>query len=87
MKLIEYQNMRGGRVVFQEIAKPAAQEWSSALHAVGTLYLLIHFLACFFPCLARNGGGGCAPLGQFRQRPLPWRGLAGYTPAGATSYT
>ena len=62
MKLIEYQNMRGGRVVFQEIAKPAAQEWSSALHAVGTLYLLIHFLACFFPCLARNGGGLC-PLG------------------------
>ena len=46
MKLIEYQNMRGGRVVLQETAKnffrgvlgtakPAAQEWSSALHAVG----------------------------------------------------
>merc|ERR1712170_7248 len=34
MKLIKYQNMRGGRVVFQEIAKPVAQEWSSALHAV-----------------------------------------------------
>ena len=44
MKLIKYQNMRGGRVVFQEIAKPVAQEWSSALHAVGMLYLLIHFL-------------------------------------------
>ena len=45
MKLMEYQNMRGGRVVLQETAKDffrgvltaklAAQEWSSSLHAVG----------------------------------------------------
>ncbi len=35
MKLINYQNMRGGRVLFQDIARPATQEWSSALHAVG----------------------------------------------------
>jgi len=34
MKLIEYQNMRGGRVVFQDVAKPQAQEWNSALHAI-----------------------------------------------------
>merc|ERR1712020_155150 len=32
-KLISYQNMRGGRVVFQDIQKPIAQEWNSALHA------------------------------------------------------
>ena len=44
MKLIEYQNMRGGRVVFQEIAKPAAQEWSSALHAVGMYVVCTYFL-------------------------------------------
>jgi ferritin heavy chain len=34
MKLIDYQNMRGGRVVFHDINKPVAQEWSSALHAI-----------------------------------------------------
>merc|ERR1711973_57282 len=33
-KLISYQNMRGGRVVFQDIQKPIAQEWNSALHAI-----------------------------------------------------
>merc|ERR1711996_33606 len=33
-KLINYQNMRGGRVVFQDIGKPVAQEWNSALHAI-----------------------------------------------------
>merc|ERR1712036_180465 len=33
-KLISYQNMRGGRVVFQDINKPVAQEWNSALHAI-----------------------------------------------------
>jgi len=32
-KLIDYQNMRGGRVVFKEIAKPSADEWGSALEA------------------------------------------------------
>lgn len=34
MKLIEYQNMRGGRIVFQDIAKPNKTEWNSALEAV-----------------------------------------------------
>ena len=34
MKLIEYQNKRGGRVVFQDVAKPERQEWDSALQAV-----------------------------------------------------
>ncbi len=34
MKLVKYQNMRGGRVVFQDIAKPSVQEWSSPLEAV-----------------------------------------------------
>merc|ERR550525_1546294 len=33
-KLINYQNMRGGRVVFQDIQKPIAQEWDSAEHAI-----------------------------------------------------
>ncbi len=33
-KLIEYQNARGGRVVFQDVAKPNKAEWDSALEAV-----------------------------------------------------
>merc|ERR1712142_138247 len=34
MKLIEYQNMRGGRVVFQDVAKAKTDDWTSALNAV-----------------------------------------------------
>merc|ERR1712226_1707840 len=34
MKLIKYQNMRGGRVVFQNITKPNTDDWDSALSAV-----------------------------------------------------
>merc|ERR1711910_109064 len=30
-KLISYQNLRGGRVVFKEIAKPSADEWGTAM--------------------------------------------------------
>jgi len=33
-KLIDYQTMRGGRVVFREIAKPTMDEWGSALEAI-----------------------------------------------------
>jgi len=33
-KLIKYQNMRGGRVVFREIAKPTCDEWGSAMEAI-----------------------------------------------------
>jgi len=33
-KLMDYQVMRGGKVVFQDIAKPATMEWGSALQAV-----------------------------------------------------
>lgn len=32
--LIKYQNKRGGRVVFQDIAKPVTGEWGSPLAAV-----------------------------------------------------
>merc|ERR1712002_498081 len=32
--LIDYQNMRGGRVVFREIAKPTCDEWGTALEAI-----------------------------------------------------
>merc|ERR1719153_2188190 len=34
MKLMEYQNSRGGRVVFQDIAKPSSMEWGSPLDAM-----------------------------------------------------
>merc|ERR1711936_1374606 len=34
MKLMEYQAKRGGRVVFQDIAKPSSMEWGTPLEAV-----------------------------------------------------
>jgi len=34
MKFIDYQNMRGGRVVFQDISKAKVDDWSSAVNAV-----------------------------------------------------
>merc|ERR1712209_17122 len=34
MRFIKYQNMRGGRVVFQDIAKAKTDEWTSALNAI-----------------------------------------------------
>ena len=34
MKMIDYQNMRGGRVVFQDITKPTKTEWNTSLEAV-----------------------------------------------------
>merc|ERR1711982_226838 len=34
MKFIEYQNKRGGRFVFQDVAKAKADDWTSALNAV-----------------------------------------------------
>jgi len=33
-KFINYQNMRGGRVVFQSITKPNTDDWNTALDAV-----------------------------------------------------
>merc|ERR1712112_27783 len=40
MKLIDYQTMRGGRVVFREIAKPTLDEWGTALEAVEATFQL-----------------------------------------------
>merc|ERR1712183_1092804 len=34
MKLMEYQTKRGGRVVFQDIAKPTTMEWRTPLEAM-----------------------------------------------------
>merc|ERR1711970_1326665 len=34
MKLMNYQSKRGGRVVFQDIAKPSSMEWGTALDAM-----------------------------------------------------
>merc|ERR1711915_884162 len=34
MKLMEYQAKRGGRVVFQDIAKPSSSEWGTSLQAM-----------------------------------------------------
>ena len=34
MKLMEYQVKRGGKVVFQDIAKPSTMEWGTALEAM-----------------------------------------------------
>merc|ERR1712029_135903 len=34
MKFIKYQNMRGGRVVFQDVQKARTDNWTSAINAV-----------------------------------------------------
>merc|ERR1712119_39337 len=34
MKLMEYQTKRGGKVVFQDIAKPSSSEWGTPLQAM-----------------------------------------------------
>merc|ERR1719159_1999668 len=34
MKLMEYQTKRGGRCVFQDIAKPVTMEWGTCLEAM-----------------------------------------------------
>merc|ERR1711971_782717 len=34
MKLLEYQTKRGGRVVFQDVAKPTTMEWGTPLEAM-----------------------------------------------------
>merc|ERR1719378_1502244 len=34
MKLMEYQTKRGGRCVFQDIAKPSSMEWGTPLEAM-----------------------------------------------------
>merc|ERR1712111_217875 len=36
MKLMEYQTKRGGRCVFQDIAKPSSSEWGTPLQAMET---------------------------------------------------
>ena len=33
-KFIKYQNKRGGRVVFQDVAKPSTMEWGTPLEAM-----------------------------------------------------
>jgi len=40
MEFMKYQNQRGGRVVFQDIAKPNNDEWGSALEAVQAAFEL-----------------------------------------------
>ena len=37
---MKYQNMRGGRVVFQDIAKPNNDEWGTPLEAVQAAFEL-----------------------------------------------
>merc|ERR1711915_1141365 len=46
--LIDYQNLRGGKVVFHEIAKPTLDEWGSALEAIEAS--LKASMSLFFKC-------------------------------------
>lgn len=39
-EFMKYQNLRGGRVVFQDIAKPNNDEWGSALDAIQAAFEL-----------------------------------------------
>ncbi|KAK7099494.1 soma ferritin-like [Littorina saxatilis] len=39
-KLMEYQNMRGGRIVLQDVKKPETEEWGSGLEAMQAALML-----------------------------------------------
>ena len=45
-KLIKYQNKRGGKVVFQDIAKPSAMEWGSPVDALEAALELEKTVSC-----------------------------------------
>jgi ferritin len=49
---MDYQNMRGGKVVFQDIAKPATMEWGTPLQAMEAALEIertVSFLHQIFP--------------------------------------
>lgn len=39
-KLMKYQNMRGGRIILQDIKRPEKEEWGNGLEAMQTALLL-----------------------------------------------
>jgi len=48
MKLMAYQAKRGGRVVFQDIAKPSSMEWGAPLEAIEAALELEKTVSFFF---------------------------------------
>jgi hypothetical protein len=53
---MEYQAERGGRVVFQDIAKPVTMEWGSALEAMEAVLELEKTVSCWiWSPVFRNG--------------------------------
>ena len=56
-KFIKYQNRRGGRVVFQDIAKPTTMEWGTPLEAMEAALELektVSLLLIFSPLIAAH---------------------------------
>ena len=56
-KFIKYQNRRGGKVVFQDIAKPTTMEWGTPLEAMEAALELektVSLLLIFSPLIAAN---------------------------------
>ena len=56
-KLIKYQNKRGGKVVFQDIAKPSSMEWGSPVDALEAALELEKTVSCILET--------CRPLKSF----------------------
>ena len=56
-KLIKYQNKRGGKVVFQDIAKPSSMEWGSPVDALEAALELEKTVSCILEI--------CRPLKVF----------------------
>ena len=53
MKLMEYQTKRGGKVVFQDIAKPSSTEWGTPLQAMEAA-LELEKTVCSYECLSKD---------------------------------
>lgn len=54
MKLMTYQNKRGGRVILEDIKKPASDEWGTAENAVAAALQLekdVNAVSTSFVCI------------------------------------
>ncbi|XP_029977353.1 ferritin, heavy subunit [Sphaeramia orbicularis] len=68
-KLLEYQNMRGGRILLQTIAKPSREDWRGGLDAMSfSLDYQKSLNACVLDIHRRAGTHGDAHLCDFLEQ-------------------